>query len=513
MKILNLFWVILFAISLGACPRGIDVVKDSTPQDAAYADQVQLDLGNTDLAHSDLAQVDHGMSDLDNRDQSPHLDSGSLQSDSAMADLRDVGIFDQATTDLAQQDRASPQSTDFCENLTPISDLSQVTIVDTSQVGDLQSIVNNATPGQVIALEDGRYDLNGAYLWISAAGVTIRSLSGNREAVILDGHYQSTEIITIAASDVTIADLTITRPYTHAVHVTSTAEDPAHRARLYNLHVIDPREQAIKINTGTEGGFPDDGELACSHLELSATGRPNVNPTATGCYTGGIDAHQARGWIIRDNLIEGFWCPGGLAEHAIHLWRGSRDTLVERNILRNNARGVGFGLSSSGDPRVYQDSPCAGLSSYLGHVGGRIRNNFIFANDSDLFASSSGFDCGICLASSCDTEIVHNTVLSTGPLFSSIEWRFAGSQGVKVSNNLCSHPLREREDASAVQLNNIDNVGLEAFVDGAAGDLHLQAGATMAVDQGAVLPAGSCEADIDGDLRDSSPDIGADELH
>ncbi len=208
----------------------------------------------------------------------------------------------------------------------------------------------------------------------------------------------------------------------------------------------------------------------------------------------------------------GVWCNTGLSEHAVHCWRGCRDTLVERNVMINNARGVGFGLSNSGSARTYSDDPCPGVSGYVGHYGGIVRNNFIFANDPALLSSPDGFDCGVCFWSACNARAVHNTVVSTQGAFSSVEWRFATSAGVEITNNIATHPLRERDGASAVQAGNLENAELTLFEDGPSGNLHLVAAATAAVDQGAPVAAGLCDDDIDGEPRDSSPDIGADEV-
>ena len=140
----------------------------------------------------------------------------------------------------------------------------KVTRLDPTQVGSLRGIIAAAEPGETFLLADGDYQMKGEYLWISAAGVTLRSESGDRGAVTLNGNYQSTEIITVAASDVTVADLTIREAYTHAIHVVATAEDSAQRARIYNVHIIDSREQAIKINVNAPERYPDQGEVACS---------------------------------------------------------------------------------------------------------------------------------------------------------------------------------------------------------------------------------------------------------
>jgi hypothetical protein len=379
----------------------------------------------------------------------------------------------------------------------------------------LWQAANQAVPGTTILIEDGTYHLaqNGYYLWIDTPGITLRSKSGNREAVVLDDAYAGTEVITVVASNVTIADLSIHRAKTHSIHVVSSPEDDTLNTRIYNVHIVDPGQQGIKINPAAKATFPDDGEIACSQIELTDAGRAKVLEFNGSCYTGGIDGHQARGWEVRDNRIEGFWCAQGLSEHAIHFWTGSRDTLVERNMLVDNARGVGFGLLQDGSGRTYPDQVCPGGSGYVDHYGGIIRNNFILAGSAGLFASQAGFDCGICLWQACGAQAVHNTVASLQAPFSSIEWRFPNAQ-VEVANNLVSHSLRQRDGASAAQAGNLQNAPLSLFVNAPLGDLHLVSGAVQAIDQGAALPAGLAGEDIDGDLRPNGAgfDIGADEF-
>ncbi len=421
----------------------------------------------------------------------------------------DTDIDADTDTDTDTGSTGTPKT--GCEPL--IAPTGNVIDVTSSQAGELQSIVSQASSGDTISLADGTYALDGDYLWFGTSGVTLRSASGNREAVVLDGNYQTSEIITVAASDVTIADITIQRAYTHPIHVISTDLDDTLNTRIYNVHIIDPREQAIKVNPHeAQIHFTDHGEVACSHLELTDDGRPNINPTSGGCYTGGVDAHQSTGWVIRDNRIEGFWCENGLAEHAVHLWRGCRDTVVERNILVDNARGVGFGLAEDGDARTYNDNPCPG-AGYVGHYDGIIRNNFIFASRAELFSSADGFDCGVCLWSACGAKVLHNTIVSTGDNFSSIEWRFQGSTRVEVFNNIVTHPLRQRGSASGREAANLTDAALGLFVDGPGGDLHLAPTASDAINQGMVIPSNACTDDIDGELRDQTPDIGADERY
>ncbi|GAB4526288.1 MAG: hypothetical protein Kow0063_00380 [Anaerolineae bacterium] len=401
---------------------------------------------------------------------------------------------------------AFAQSDEACPPLPPPSG----NVVHVSTVAQLQNAVNTATSGTTILVADGTYHLNGVYLRFAVPGVTLRSASGNREAVVLDGNYITDEIVQIAASDVTIAGLTLREAYYHPIHVVTTGASHTLNTLIYDVHIIDPGEQAIKINPAVAGYYPDDGLIACSHIELTDAGRPHIR---NNCYTGGVDAHQAWGWVIRDNLIEGFWCPSGLAEHGIHMWRGCRDTLVERNLLRDNARGIGFGLVTGGDGRTYPDDPCPGAGGgYVDHYGGIVRNNFVFASRDGLFASEYGFDCGICLWQACGAQVLHNTVASTqAPAASSIEWRFDHTD-VDIINNLVTYRLWDR-GGSAYLAGNLEHQPLSTFLDGPGGDLHLAPSAAHAIDQGVEVAAGLCDDDVDGDLRPIGPgrDVGADE--
>jgi hypothetical protein len=412
-----------------------------------------------------------------------------------------------AITTGAFASAAVPARIDYCAPLPPPAGPTVIV----SNVAELVDAVNQAAAGTAILLQDGTYALDGAYLRLAQPEVTVRSASGNREADILDGNYVTTEIFQVVASGVTLADITLERAYDHPVHVMSASGSATDHVLLYNLHIIDPGQQAVKINPDGSGFYPDLGEIACSLIELTDAGRSQIRDD---CYTGGIDGHQSSGWHVRDNPIAGFWCTSGLSEHAIHFWRDSRDTLVERNHILNNARDIGFGLATEGDARTYPDDPCPQTGgSYVDHYGGVIRNNIVFADSADLFVSQYGFDCGICLWTACEAQVLHNTVFSTQAPFSAIEWRFSNTW-IDLTNNLVSGPLRERDVAHAVPTGNVTGALASWFQDAAAGDLHLAVGAVQAIDQGAPVQAGLCDGDIDGDSRPVGPvrDVGVDEV-
>jgi hypothetical protein len=386
------------------------------------------------------------------------------------------------------------------------------TIVEIGPRDDLPGAVSAAAPGTTILLEDGSYDLTGSTVWVATDGIAIRGKSGDASAVVLEGGYDTAAggLISIAdASNVTVADLTIRQPRYHAIHVTGTAA-PADNALVYNVRIFDPGEQAIKINTGGNGFFADDGTVACSYLELTPAGRAQVEQyeaAGSHCYTGGVDGHQAEGWVIRDNTITGFWCGNAdISEHAVHFWTGSRGTRVERNRLVDNARAVGFGLDSSG--RSYDDDPCLGVPT-AGHFLGVIANNFIAATDPDLFASPNGADSGIALWYACGVTVAHNTIAMSDAPYSAIEWRFDTTSALVV-NNLTTHSLVPREEATATTVGNLENVAAVEFVDLAAHDLHLSEGAT-AIGAGDAQGTTLAPDDIDGDVRPATPDVGADQ--
>jgi hypothetical protein len=235
----------------------------------------------------------------------------------------------------------------------------------------------------------------------------------------------------------------------------------------------------------------DESTLQCSLIQLTDEGRTHIR---SNCYTGGLDAHQATGWRVWRNRIEGFWCASGLSEHGLHMWKACQGTVVEENIVVDCARGIGFGLGPGAD----------------GHIDGIIRNNFVAAGNAGLFASANGFDSGIGLWGAENAHVYHNTVASTtAPRASSIEWRFI-STSVTLANNLTSDRLWAR-DGTAHLDGNLEHVSLGLFTDVANGDLHLVDAMSSPVDAGAVLASGVCDDDLDRQQRDSNPDVGADE--
>jgi hypothetical protein len=368
-------------------------------------------------------------------------------------------------------------------------------VVSPSQASELPSIIAGAASGTTLLLQDGTYSVPD--LPFRTSGVTMRGQSGNRDAVILDGNYTTAEVIRIYTTAITIADLTVQRAVDHNIHLAGNASN----ALIYNVHLIDSGEQFMK---GSDVPYNDNVTVACSLFEMTPAGRSHVELTSQAhagipCYTGGIDAHEAAGWTVRDNIIQNIWCSNGLAEHGIHFWNGGRDQTIERNVLVNNARGIGLGLTNGVAARTYSDNPPGALQN----MNGVIRNNFVYGNIAQ-------FDTGIGLEQAYNASVYHNTVLApSGTL--TLDVRFSNSVA-SVQNNLFSGAVSLR-DAGSMKANagNVVNATASMFVNPGTGDLHLVSGATGANKKGVNMTS-TVPADIDGDTRAAQPDAGADEF-
>ncbi|GAK59948.1 hypothetical protein U27_06934 [Candidatus Vecturithrix granuli] len=360
--------------------------------------------------------------------------------------------------------------------VTPLPDPRGSTVT-VSTVSELVNAVQhaNATGNLTIFLEDGTYALD-QVLWISGNNVAFRSKSGRQDAVIIHGHGMYggiSHIFNVPGDNFVVADMTIGWVANHAVQIHSDADNPI----IHNVRFVDTGEQMLKVSyRPDDNDSSDNGLVEWCVFEYSAGVGPQY-------YIGGIDAHQAHNWIIRNNLFRNIRSPEGeLAEHAIHFWSESQNTLVENNMITNCDRGIGFGLGDRG------------------HIGGMIRNNMVHTTR----------DVGIGLENAHGTRVYHNTVF-TEHYRNSIEYRFAGTRDVSILNNLTNVAIASRDGGSGKVETNITNAQPSWFVNPRSGDLHLATSEPRVVDQGQPLPEVFQDFDCDLRPRDRGYDIGADE--
>jgi hypothetical protein len=361
----------------------------------------------------------------------------------------------------------------------PIFIPGQDTIV-VSNVAELVAAIEraNAEGNLEILLEDGTYTLDDM-LWVEGVNVTVRSRSGNRNAVVIEGGGMSgpvSHVFNVTGDYFSAEDMTVGRVANHGIQIHGNAD--CDHPRIINVRFIDTGEQMLKVSYDPGNADASDGGLVENCLFEYTAG---VGPQY---YIGAIDGHRAYDWTVRGNTIRFIRSPeADLAEHAVHFWSGSRGTVVEKNVITDCDRGIGFGMGDSG------------------HTGGTIRNNFIHTTR----------DVGIGLENASGARVYNNTLYTEG-YANSVEYRFGGTTGVSIINNLANAAIASRDGGSATLDANVTDAAADWFANPTAGDLHLASAVPSVVDQGQTLS--EVADDIDGQTRPQGPayDIGADEL-
>jgi hypothetical protein len=375
--------------------------------------------------------------------------------------------------------------------LAPAFEPAEAQTITVSSVNELQSAVNaaNSAGGNTtILVADGTYTLNDT-LYINAPNVTLAGQSGDRGKVIIQGDAMSSgahvgSVIRAAGSNFKLHDLTLQRSGFHLIQVVGEAN--ADGPEIRDCVLRDAYQQMIKvsIDPASPSVTGDNGLIENCVFEYTAGIGPQY-------YIGGIDAHGAKNWVVRDNVFRSIISPNtSVSEYAVHFWDGSANNVVERNLIVNCDRGIGFGLDGSGN------------------TGGIIRNNMIYhAANAGQFA-----DTGISLVESPDTRVYNNTVILEHNFPWAIEYRFASTGNVLLANNLTNKPLQSRDGATATLTANITAAADNWFVNASGGDLHLATPVNAVVDKGQTVSG--LTDDIDGDARPQGTgiDIGADEF-
>ena len=362
--------------------------------------------------------------------------------------------------------------------------LAQVVVSDAAGLAAAIEDANSGGPTEIL-LSDGDYPLTNG-LWVSREGVTVRSASGDRDAVTIrgEGMYGGvTHIFWVTADDFTVRDLSLGEVANHAIQI--HGDLGVQNVTVSNCYIFDTFEQMIKVsfNFATPDTFAIGGLIENCYFEYTA----GIGPQ---WYIGGIDAHAARNYVVRNNTFLNIISPGeAVAEFAIHFWSGAENTHIEFNRILNCDRGIGFGLGRD-----------------RGTTGGNIRNNFIYHNTSEGFAG-----VGVALESAAGAQVCNNTIFQEHSYPNAIEYRFSGTSGGLIANNLTNRAVTSRDGGAATVTNNVVTAQAGWFVDPAAGDLHLATPVAEVVDQGLFIE--DFLFDIDGDPRPTGAgiDIGADE--
>jgi len=352
------------------------------------------------------------------------------------------------------------------------------------------SAANQRGGNTIILLNDGVYSLTTG-LSLASPFITLQGKNHDRTKVIIEGDAMSPtasvgSLISVTASDCSLHHLTLRKCRWHLVQI--HGENNADRISVKNCILNDSYEQMVKVTVDTNNTdiSADNGLIENCLFEYSA----GIGPQ---WYIGGIDAHSAKNWIVRNNTFKFISSPSDrISEFAIHFWNYSANNLVEKNLIINCDRGIGFGLQGRGNN------------------GGIIRNNMIYhAAGNGAYA-----DTGIALAESPDTKIYNNTVFLEHSFPWAIEYRFTTTRNILITNNLTNKPIQARDGATGSLSSNVTTAQANWFRSIQAADLHLaSADITDVINKGEIIT--ELTDDFDGTPRNSSDggvDIGADEF-
>ena len=362
-----------------------------------------------------------------------------------------------------------------------------ITVSNESELRSAVDAANNSGGNTTILVSDGVYTLTDT-LYINVPNVTLSGKSGNRANAIIQGDAMSASakvgnLLRVAGSGFKLNGLTLRKSGWHLIQV--VGENNADSPEISNCIMQDAYEQMIKVsidqsnlNTSSDNGLVEN----CLFEYTAGTG-PEY-------YIGGIDAHGAKNWIIRNNTFRNIISPNtAVAEFAVHFWDSSANNVVEKNLVVNCDRGIGFGLSD------------------YGNSGGVIRNNMIYhAANKGAFA-----DVGISLENSPGTSVYNNTVFMENSYPSSIEYRFPGTTGITIENNLANKAITARDGAGGTVSNNLTTASKSWFVNVSNGDLHLASGVSAVVDAGLQIAGLTDDFDSQSRPLGFGFDIGADE--
>jgi hypothetical protein len=367
-------------------------------------------------------------------------------------------------------------------------------IIEVSNVPELIAALREVRPGQTILLADGHYMMP-HYVRIDTDNVTLRSASGNRERVIIDGAgSRHKELLGISAcSGVTIADITIQNIQCNGFKINSNTN--VQKLTIYNCIIHNIWQRGIKgvkvPKEDRENVRPKDFRIQYC---LFYNDRPkrlsdDDRDIAEGNYIAGIDVMYATDWIISDNVFVGIQGRTFEGRGAIFIWHSSRHCVIERNIIIDCDVGLQLGNPHRDSQTTYH---C---------IRSIARNNFI----------TRAPEAGIVTVYTKDCKVLNNTIHDPQSRLVRLIRTVFTNDGLMVANNLLSGPGMRNESESAITFSN-NHIGdfTGCFTDASNGNLHLTKAATNAIDK--AIPMAEVKEDFDRELRGTRPDIGADEL-
>jgi hypothetical protein len=370
-------------------------------------------------------------------------------------------------------------------------------VVRVGTVDELARAIDAARPGVTILLADGHYAMT-RYLEVRADDVVLRSASGDRARVVLDGGAsRHGEVLGVGGcSGVTVADLTIRNARTNAFKINSdrfATKVTLRNCVLHNVWQRGVKGPAVRVEDRARFRPGDCRIEYClfynDHPKRFEDDPRDTPETFDGNYVGGIDAMYARRWTISDNVFIGLRGRTGQGRGAVFLWQESEDCVVERNVIIDCDAGVCLGNAHK---PADVEAHCRGCV---------VRNNFV----------TRAPQAGIAAVHTRDCRIVHNTVFDPASRLGRLVRVVRDNDGLVVANNLLGNKPVLVEGESRVEMRgNVSRDLAGICTDVERGNLHLRARTKGVSDSGE--PIGDLGHDIDRHPRDANADVGADEF-
>lgn len=318
-----------------------------------------------------------------------------------------------------------------------------------SNVDELYKVVDNINrsnaPSEVV-LSPGEYVLKET-IYIQTDWFYIRSLEDNAETTKIKGNGMFGNVgnlFRVNGSHFHLRALTLADTNTHLIQV--AGEAGASYPIIEDAVFVDSKEQFIKVsfNPNTPNKYSIGGIIRNCYFHFSRGIAPHY-------YTGGVDGHAVRHWLIENNLFADIASPAqNISEHAIHLWNNSAFNVVRGNIIIDSDRGIGFGMARPQHPNVIYSN-----------LAGEIYNNFIYQSVNDHPFS----DVAIALESSPKTKVTNNFSYFEHDYPRAIEYRFRSTVDVVIENNRVNRRIASRDNGKAIVENNSEIFRKEAFME------------------------------------------------
>ncbi len=279
--------------------------------------------------------------------------------------------------------------------------------VNVSSTTALVNAISAATPGTVILLADGVYNIaNVAPLRIRKDSVAIYGVSQDPAKVILKGGgftgpNPDEELIKIEAKATTLAYFTLRDGRANGVKVQTGGND---NLLIHAVNFIDICERSIKAPDMPISRW---GEVRyCLFDQVTAINAATPGIKDGGNYTAGIDAMKIEGWNIHDNTFRNIRGATGGARAGIFLWNGCKRVTVANNRFIGCDRGIALGNT---------------LNTAVGMDSGAVRDNIILA----------GKDISLEICNSMGDTLERNQVIGPAAYF----------RAISLSNN-AAHAFR-----------------------------------------------------------------------